>query len=195
MPMLAFILLSHVFTTDQGSDQEELDDLLTRTIVNYDEIEFFLLLNFDKNEDNITKSKNMITSAKTRFSLLANNLETFLKSNYICSIIYDNIESAEVIINTLYYGYFELEENQNSQLYENYRKLSSDIDDCQSTILNFISSSGDESNPSSKIHLDRKLNYVPESEEFENFKKELLKMPELLTKIGEIYDNIWKTIN
>ncbi|KCZ78858.1 hypothetical protein H311_00094 [Anncaliia algerae PRA109] len=192
--MLAFILLSHVFTTDQGSDQEELDKLLKRTIVNYDEIEFFLLLNFDKNENNITKSKNMITSAKTRFSLLANNLETFLKSDYICSIIYRCLELVEEIIKNLE-KYFVLEGNKNSQLYENYRKLSSNINNCIQKIYDLISLPRDKSNPRRKIHLDRKLNYVPKTKQFNNFKNELIKMSELLTKIGEIYENIWKTIN
>ncbi|KCZ78864.1 hypothetical protein H311_00100 [Anncaliia algerae PRA109] len=192
--MLAFILLSHVFTTDQGSDQEELDKLLKRIRVDYRERKFFRNLNFEKSQSNIIKSRAIIKSAKTRFSLLANNLETFLESNYINCKICDNYELVEVIIDNLEM-YFNLEENKNNQLYKNYRKISSDINNCKQKIYDFISLPGDEFNPSRKIHLDRKLNYVPESEEFENFKKELLKMPELLTKIGEIYDNIWKTIN
>ncbi|KCZ81518.1 hypothetical protein H312_01096 [Anncaliia algerae PRA339] len=190
MPMLAFILLSYIFTA-QGSDPKRLDDLLKRTIVDYDEIEFISLLKFDKNQDNITKSKSIITSAETRFSLLANNLETFLKSDMICSVIYRCLEFVEEIIDNLK-KYFDLGENKNSQLHENYKKLSSDINDCKQKIYDFISLPRDKSNPRRVIDLNRILNYVPESEQFGNFKNELLKMSELLTKIREIYDNIWK---
>ncbi|KCZ81987.1 hypothetical protein H312_00630, partial [Anncaliia algerae PRA339] len=133
MPMLAFILLSHVFTTDQGSDPKNLDTLLERIRVDYKEKEFFRNLNFEKNQGNIIKSRIIIKSAKTRFSLLANNLETFLKNCYINSKICDNLELVEVIIDNLE-KYFDLEENKNSQLYKNYKEVSSDINNCKQKI-------------------------------------------------------------
>ncbi|KCZ80803.1 hypothetical protein H312_01810 [Anncaliia algerae PRA339] len=251
MPMLAFILLSHIFTTDQGSrsnrkkpsrsnrkkpsrsnrkkpsrsNQEKFNELKGKTVINYNKDVFSELIKFDNNQVNITNSKTFITYVGVRFSLFAENLEGFLKSESTCGVIHGSLQSVEEIIKK-FDEYFDLGENKNSQLYKNYKEVSSDINNCKQKIYHFISLPGDESNARKVIKSDEpnarkvinktgipKSNLKSESksesksdpesesksesksEKLKNFKNELLKMSELLTKIGDIYENILKTIN